>query len=175
MRSRIGLWDPSLTVHVEPKPMPIIQCCQNFLCSTTGMTLPQTHLLEVTGTCPLPAATSWSPNPLGHNRTKGLGTPLVHRDLNRPFRDAPNSGGDGGTFRSAALPPPLRFGDLRRDREPTNEGFAGPGSGNYDPCSLSAGLRMGVRVFCVAWRTRPLTVFWGQATDNNAPCFRNRA
>ena len=38
MRSRIGPWDPSLTVHVEPKPMPIIQCCQNFLCSTTGMT-----------------------------------------------------------------------------------------------------------------------------------------
>jgi hypothetical protein len=65
--------------------------------------------------------------------------------------------------RSAALPPPPRFGGLRRDREPAHRGFAEPGGGDSDPCSPLAGSRMRVSAFRAAWRLRAVRPSEGPA------------
>jgi hypothetical protein len=54
-----------------------------------------------------------------------------------------------------------------RDRKPTNEGFAGPGSGDSDPCPLLAGFRIRVCRFWAAWRTRTLDRLLGPGNGRN--------
>jgi hypothetical protein len=50
---------------------------------------------------------------------------------------------------------PLGFAS-GRSAEPTNEGFAGQGGGDSDPCAPLAGFRIRVRWFWAAWRTQTL-------------------
>ena len=80
------------------------------------------------------------------NQGKRKGVSLDSGDPLTALDDASCSGGDGGT---CPLAPP-------RAREPTNEGFAGPGRRPKDPCPPFAGVRIGVSVFPAAWRTQTL-------------------
>ena len=134
-----------LTV-VPPLGTSIASCC---------LVLPGVVWAKPGGQDPQP---SFPPMPLIRNRRRRIRFSLLSGDPYTPSFDAPCSGGDGGMLRdhSAALPPPPRFGGLRRDREPTNEGFAGPGGRPKDPCPPFAGLRIGVSVFPAAWRTQTL-------------------
>jgi hypothetical protein len=60
---------------------------------------------------------------------------------------------------------------LREAREPTNEGFAGPGSGDSHPCSPFAGFRIRVSVFDGAWRTQTLDRLLGPGNRHKGnPC-----